>query len=347
MFSAINRKVKQMVLARQRRRPLVRISDTTLRDGLQTPGLQLEPRQKAEIALMLAEAGVHSIDCGFPAAGPVEEAGVRAIAERVKGPLLSAHARTLREDIEIAARSLERVSPFKRIVTLFIGVSPLHREHKHGMSRSEVIHTVTEAIQYAQRHFEVISFGPEDASRTEPDFLAEVYEAAIQAGALSIGFTDTVGVLTPQGVSDTLRRLQDDVRSIEQALLAVHFHNDLGLATANALAAVEAGAHVVQGTVGGIGERAGNTAIEEVVVALALHHDQYRRQCGVDPARLYGLTRAVAEMTGFPLAPNKAVVGRNLFRTETGVHQDGVLKNQATYMPFPPELSATAKPKPS
>ncbi|MFO0838306.1 MAG: pyruvate carboxyltransferase [Phycisphaerae bacterium] len=338
MFSVINRKIKRMVLRYQKSRPLIRISDTTLRDGMQTPGVSLEPGQKVTIAQALADAGIHSIDCGFPAAGPIEMAGVKAIARQVDGPILTAHSRTKREDIDAAAEALAGVSPLKKAITLFVGVSPLHREHKHNMTRAQVIKMLVDAVEYAGKHFEVISFGPEDASRAEPDFLAEIYEAAIQAGCLSVGYTDTVGSQTPDRVTDAIKHIQDNVKSIDDSMIAVHFHNDLGLATANALAAIKAGANVVQGTINGIGERAGNTAIEEVVVALTLHHEEFAKSASVDPEKLFELSKLIAEMTGFRLAANKPVVGRNIFRTETGVHQNGQLKHAAMYMPFPPAM---------
>ncbi len=337
MFSAINRKVKRFVLRQQKKKPLVLISDTTLRDGIQMPGLRLTPDQKVTIAQALADAGIHSIDCGFPAAGANEVEGIRRIAARVKGPTLSALSRTVRADVDLAADALSAVSPLKRAITLFIGTSPLHREHKHEMSKARIIDTACDAIDHAQKHFEIISFGPEDASRTEPDFLFEVYEKAIQAGALSIGFTDTVGILTPGKAADMVRRIQDHVPSMDDAMLGVHFHNDLGLATANSLACVQAGANIVQGTVNGIGERAGNVAIEEVVMALVLHQDEYHRQVTVNPQALAALSRTVAELTGFHPPANKAVVGENIFRTEAGIHQDGILNNPETYLPFPPE----------
>lgn len=338
MFTKLNRHVKRMVLRQQKARALVRISDTTLRDGLQTPGLRLETDERVRVAQALAAAGVHSIDCGFPAASPGDMAAVKAIGKAVKGPMLSVHARTKPEDIDAAAEALAGVSPFKRAVTIFIGISPSHREHKHNLSKTQVIDKITASIEYATRHFELISFGPEDASRTEPEFLRDVYREAIAAGALSVGYTDTVGVQTPGKVYDTLRRIQDTVPNINDAMLGVHFHNDLGLATANSLAAVEAGANMVQGTINGVGERAGNAAIEEIVTTLVLHRDQYKKDVSVDPAKLFALSRLVAELTGFVPPANKAVVGRNIFRTETGVHQDGLLKHQETYMPFPPEL---------
>lgn len=338
MFSAINRTIKRMVLRQQKARPFVRISDTTLRDGLQTPGIRLGIPERVVIARALADAGIHSIDIGFPATSPAEADAARQIAKSVKGPILSVLARTKKEDVELAAEVLSGVSPFKRAITLFIGTSPLHRDHKHHMTRKQILDTIVGAIDAAHRHFEVISFGPEDASRTEPDFLVEVYREAIKAGAVSVGFTDTVGILTPQKAADTVKLIQDRVPNMDDAMLGVHFHNDLGMATANSLACVEAGTNIVQGTVNGVGERAGNTAIEEVVLALTLHKDQYRKDVSVDPAALSRLSALVAELTGFHPSPNKAVVGRNIFRTETGVHQNGLLQHPDTYMPFPPEL---------
>ncbi|RMF73267.1 MAG: pyruvate carboxyltransferase [Planctomycetota bacterium] len=338
MFSAINRKVKRMALRHQKRKGVVQLSDTTLRDGVQMPGIRLDPPQKVRIARALAAAGVHSIDCGFPAAGGAELEGVRAIARQVNGPFLSALARTKTEDIDLAAESLRGVSPLKRAITLFIGASPLHREHKHRMSRSEVIDTAVRAIEYASRSFEIISFGPEDASRTEPDFLSQLYREAIDAGALSVGFTDTVGILTPDKAADWIKRILDTVPNIDDAMLGVHFHNDLGLATANSLAAIKAGANVVQGTINGIGERAGNAALEEIALVLTLHPDEFDRKLAIDPTHLFGLSSLVAELTGFSPTPNKPVVGKNLFRTEAGVHQAGILQNPDTYMPFRPEL---------
>lgn len=338
MFSAINRKVKLMVLHYQRGRPLVRISDTTLRDGLQTPGLRITPEQKVMVAQALADAGIHSIDCGFPAASPGDFESVRKIVEKVRGPVLSSHSRTKKEDIDCAAEAMKGLSPLRKAITLFIGVSPIHREHKHNMTKAEVIKQISSSIEYASKYFEVISFGPEDASRAEPEFLHECYREAIAAGAVSCGFTDTVGLMTPEKVSDAIKRIQDRVPNIGNSMIGVHFHNDLGMATANSLAAIKAGAHIVQGTVNGVGERAGNTAIEEVVLALTLHRDEFGKSVSVDPGKLYWLSNMVAETLNFRPAPNKAVVGKNIFRTETGVHQAGVLKHVMTYMPFPPEL---------
>lgn len=338
MFSLINRTVKRMLLHKEKAKPIVRISDTTLRDGLQTPGIRLNTEQRVTVAKALAGAGIHSIDCGFPAANPADMEACRLIAKQVQGPILSVHSRTKFEDIDISGEVMSKVSPFRRTISLFIGVSPIHRQHKHQMTKAQIVETVVKSVERASKYFEVISFGPEDASRTEPDFLCEVYKEAIAAGAMSIGFADTVGILTPGKTSDYIKRILDGVPNMNDAMLGVHFHNDLGCATANSLAAVKAGANMVQGTINGIGERAGNAAIEEIVVALTLHKDEFKKDVSVNPRALAGLSKLVAEMTGFPLAPNKPVVGKNLFRTETGVHQDGILKHVDTYMPFKPEL---------
>lgn len=338
MFSLINRMIKRTVLRMEKAKPIIRISDTTLRDGLQTPGIRLTTQQRVTIARALAGAGIHSIDCGFPAANPLDLEACREIAARVQGPVLSVHSRTKAEDIETSAEVMAKVSPFRKAIGLFIGISPIHREQKHNMTKAQVIDTIVKSVDRASKHFEIISFGPEDASRTEPEFLAECFKEAIRAGAMSIGFADTVGILTPDKVTNYVKYILDHVPNIDDALLGVHFHNDLGCATANSLAAVKAGANMVQGTINGIGERAGNAAIEEIVIAMSLHPEEFRKKVSVNPKSLHGLSQLVAEFTGFPLAPNKAVVGRNLFRTETGVHQDGLLKHVDTYMPFRPEF---------
>ncbi|MDX2198027.1 MAG: pyruvate carboxyltransferase [Phycisphaerae bacterium] len=338
MFSAINRQIKRMVLRQQKARPIVRISDTTLRDGAQTPGIRLTVDSRLTIARALADAGVHSIDCGFAASSPTDVEAMKRISKTVKGPILSGLSRCRKDDIDATYAALSGASPLKRAISLFCGTSPLHREHRHNMSKAQIIDMICKAIDHAHTRFEIISFGAEDASRTEPDFLCEVYNKAIEAGAMSIGFADTVGLLTPPKAVNTVRRIQDGVKRMDDAMLAVHFHNDLGLATANSLACIEAGCNIVQGTINGIGERAGNTALEEVVLTLELHQDQYKRGHGMDTTKLASLSRLVAELTGFGIADNKAVVGRNLFRTEAGIHQDAMLKHTDTYMPFPPEL---------
>ncbi len=314
------------------------ISDTTLRDGEQMPGAALGPEDKLEIALALAEAGVRSIDAGFPASSPEELEAVRRIARGVRGPVIMALCRTLERDVDAAAAAFDGVSPYRCAAGLFVATSAVHRETKLRKSREEVLEIVRRTVSYARRRFLLVTFSAEDASRTEPDFLCAAYAEAIAAGANVIAFPDTLGVLTPEKVRDTVRMLLRDVRGVEKARLAVHFHDDLGLATANTLAAIEAGAQIVQCTVNGIGERAGNAPLEEVVMALLQNQDQYRRRVSVKPGALTPLSRMVAARTGIPIAPHKAVVGQNVFATEAGIHQDGLLKDPRTYLPFPPEL---------
>ncbi len=318
--------------------PYIIFSDTTLRDGEQMPGASLKPEEKLLIAQALAGAGLLSVEVGFPASSPDEVEAARLIAEKVEGPVLLGFARCLEGDIDAAAEALAGAAPDKRGINLFVATSPIHRDHKLNKSRSQLIEMIIRAVEYAKRRFHIVAFAAEDASRTEPDFLAQVYSEAIAAGATTIGFPDTLGLMTPEQVRDTIRRLQDEVRGIEKVFLAVHFHNDLGLATANSLAAVEQGVQVIQCTVNGIGERAGNAALEEVVTALVVHQDRFRRQVTVNPTRLTELSRLVSRLTGVPVGPNKAVIGDNIFATEAGIHQDGLLKHPETYLPFPPEL---------
>jgi 2-isopropylmalate synthase len=337
MLSTVIRQVEKAVIWRHKMKGLLFLSDTTLRDGEQTPGVRLHPADKVSIAKALAEAGIHSIDAGFPAAAPEEVQAIRRIVQAVKGPVINAHCRTVKSDIDAAVEALEDAPRYKRCVTLFIGISPLHRQFKHRKTKAEIIRITTDAIQYARQFFRIVSFGPEDATRTEPVYLHEIYKEAIAAGATTIGFADTVGILTPDKAADCIKGIQDHVPNLSDALLGVHFHNDLGLGTANALACVAQGVNIVQGTINGVGERAGNTPLEEVVMALSLHPDQYKVSHHVDPHKLYELSRLVERLTGFKLQANKAVVGRNVFASESGVHQDGLMKNPETYLPFLPE----------
>jgi 2-isopropylmalate synthase len=337
VFSMVLRQVERAAIWRHKRKGLLFLSDTTLRDGEQMPGVRLNPDEKVQIAQALARVGIHSIDAGFPAAAKEEVESIRRIAASVKGPVINGHCRTLNSDIDAAAEALGDLSIFKRAVTLFIGISPIHREQKHHKSKSEIVRMTVDAIQYAKQHFRIVTFGPEDASRTEPEFLHEIYDEAIQAGATTCGFADTVGFLTPDKAADCIKGIQDHVPHIDQALLAVHFHNDLGLGAANALACIKQGVNIVQGTVNGLGERAGNTPLEEIIMALTLHPDEFPVTCHVNPGELYALSQLVARLTGIEPAVSKAVIGRNVFRTEAGVHQDGVLKDPSVYLPFLPE----------
>ncbi len=331
------RVAKRQVIRHHRRRGTVLFSDTTLRDGEQMPGATLEPHEKVRIALALEQLGVHSIDAGFPASSPAEIEAIRQMVPVIGRPVLTALCRTVNTDIDAATEALEGRPDHQRGVSLFCGTSPLHRRDKLQKSKADVVRLMTEAVAYASRTFEIIACSPEDASRTEIEFLCEVYREIIDAGATTVGFTDTVGILTPEKSADMVRQIQDEVPNIDRALLAVHFHNDLGLAVANTLACIQEGVNVVQCTINGIGERAGNTALEEVAVAMSLHADQYGPLGRLDVRQLVPVCRLVSELTGVPLPVNKPVAGRTVFATEAGIHQDGLLKNPDTYLPFRPE----------
>jgi 2-isopropylmalate synthase len=337
MLSTVLRQVELASIWMHKRKGLLFLSDTTLRDGEQMPGVRLNPSEKLQIAQGLARAGIHSIDAGFPAAAQEEIESIRSIAENVRGPVINAHCRTLASDIDAAREALGGLSILKRAVTLFVGISKLHREQKHKKSKAEIVKMTVEAIAYAKRYFQIVTFGPEDASRTEPEFLYEIYKEAIDAGVTTCGFADTVGYLTPDKAADRIKGIQDNVPNLSHALLAVHFHNDLGLGTANALACIKQGVNIVQGTVNGLGERAGNTPLEEVIMAITVHPDEYPVKCKIRTKELYELSRLVARLTGVEPAPAKAVIGGNVFRTEAGVHQDGVLKDPSVYLPYLPE----------
>ena len=345
-LTAVRRKVekvvKQVVISHHRRSGEVLFSDTTLRDGEQMPGATLEPDDKLRIALALEAAGIHSLDAGFPASSEADVIAIRKMIGVVKKPVLTALCRTVKGDVDAAAQALEGQPHHKRGVSLFCGTSPLHREHKLNKSKEQIIEIIRETVSYAAERFPIVAFSPEDASRTELDFLCTCYKEAIDAGATTIGFPDTVGVLTPEKVQDMLRRIQDGVPNLDKALLAVHFHNDYGLAVANSLAGIAAGANVVQCTVNGIGERAGNASLEEVAIALTMNAEQYGRTAKIDTTKLVPLCELVAELTGIRLSPMKPVAGSNVFATEAGIHQDGLLKNPDTYLPYRPERVGAA-----
>ncbi|MEZ6041481.1 MAG: pyruvate carboxyltransferase [Planctomycetaceae bacterium] len=329
--------IRHAIISHHKRSGTILFSDTTLRDGEQMPGATLEPHEKLQIAKALQDAGVHSLDAGFPASSEADVEAIRMMIGVIRKPVLTALCRTLRSDIDAADRALDGNPPHKRGVSLFCGTSPLHREHKLNKTKSQVLDIIGDTVTYAASKFRIVAFSPEDASRTETDFLCECYRLAIECGASTIGFPDTVGLLTPEKSRRFMRAIHENVPNLDRALLAVHFHNDLGLAVANTLACIEEGANVVQCTVNGIGERAGNASLEEVVMALALHQDQYKRRFRIDTSRLAPLCQMVAELTGVAISRMKPVGGANIFATEAGIHQDGLLKNPDTYLPYRPE----------
>ncbi len=331
-------RVRHAIISHHKRSNTVLFSDTTLRDGEQMPGATLEPHEKLQIAKALQDAGVHSLDAGFPASSEADVQAIQMMIGVITKPVLTALCRTLRSDVDAAERALDGNPLHKKGVSLFCGTSPLHRTHKLNRSRSEVLKIITDSVVYAASKFRIVAFSPEDASRTEVDYLCECYREAIDAGATTVGFPDTVGLLTPEKARDFIKAIQDGVPNLNRALLAVHFHNDLGLAVANTLACIQEGADVVQCTVNGIGERAGNASLEEVVMALALHKDQYKRSFKVDTTKLAPLCHLVARLTGITIPRMKPIGGANIFATEAGIHQDGLLKNPDTYLPFRPEI---------
>ncbi len=312
-----------------KRQHRVLISDTTLRDGEQAPGASLSITQKLIVAKQLETLGVDAIEAGFPASSREEFDAVRLISRELKKPVISALARCHAEDIRYAAEALEGARHCS--ISLFLGTSPILRQYSLGKSSDEVIATLREAIKCAKKYTDRVAFGAEDATRTERQFLYRVYEEAIDAGAAVIGFPDTVGCLVPEQVKEIVKGIKENVRNIGQAFLAAHFHNDLGLAVANSLAAIQEGVSIVQCTVNGIGERAGNTSLEELVMALKTHKDFYGVRCNVNTKELYKTSRLVEEMTGISMSPNKAIVGKNVFATEAGIHQAALLKSRTTY----------------
>jgi 2-isopropylmalate synthase len=311
------------------RRDRVAIFDTTLRDGEQSPGAALGQEQKVEVAQALAGLGVDVVEAGFPIASPGDFEGVRAVARAVEGPVVCALARAKAEDVDRAAAALADAP--RRRLHVFLATSSIHREHKLRLTRGQVVETARVAVARARAHCDDIEFSPEDASRTEPDFLVEVLEAVVTEGATTLNIPDTVGYAVPGEYGELFRHLRRHVRGAEGVTFSAHCHDDLGLALANTLAAVEGGARQVECTVNGIGERAGNCALEEIVMALATRADAFGPTTGVDTRRLFPTSRLVAATTGLAVPRNKAIVGRNAFAHEAGIHQHGFLVHRGTY----------------
>ena len=305
------------------------IFDTTLRDGEQCPGASLTPAEKLEIAKQLARLGVDVIEGGFPIASPGDAQAVRLIAKTIKGPVIAALARSLPADIDAAAAAL---APAKRKrLHVFLATSPIHRKYKLRKAREEILRQAVWAVTYAKRHSRDVEFSPEDASRTEPAFLHQVIEAVITAGATTVNIPDTVGFAIPEEFGRLIQGITEGVPNIHRAVISVHCHNDLGLSVPNSLAAIANGAGQVECTVNGIGERAGNASLEEIVMSLRIRQDFYRSTTGIDTAQIYKTSRLVSALTGIVVQPNKAIVGDNAFAHESGIHQDGILKHRQTY----------------
>ena len=311
------------------------IFDTTLRDGEQSPGCSMNLGEKLELARALATLGVDVIEAGFPIASPGDFESVQAIAREVQGPVICGLARCNPADIDRAADAVK--DALHPRIHVFLATSAIHREFKLRMTPEEVTRRAVEGVKRARDRCENIEFSPEDAARTELDFLAEVVERAVEAGATTLNIPDTVGYAVPSHYAAIIRHLKKTVRGIENCVLSVHCHNDLGLAVANSLAALGEGARQVECTINGIGERAGNTSLEEVVMALHTRRDFYGLTTGINTRYLYPTSRKLSLITGMHVQRNKAIVGQNAFAHEAGIHQDGMLKERSTYEIMKPE----------
>ena len=327
-----------------KRKGHVFVFDTTLRDGEQCPGASLGVPEKVQIARQLEKLGVDAIEAGFPAGSPADFAAVQRIAGDVRRARVAGLARCLEDDIILAADALAPAGKRARL-HVFLATSPIHRERKLRMPRRAVLRAVAAGVRQARRYFDDVQFSAEDATRTEPAFLAEVARAALGEGASTFNVPDTVGYTVPEEFARLLAGLREAVPELDRAALHVHCHNDLGLAAANTLAAIGAGATGFEATINGIGERAGNCALEEVVMALHTRSDRYGAKTRIQTRELAATSRLVSHLTGMMVPRNKAIVGANAFAHEAGIHQDGVLKDRRTYEIMRPEDIGIAEPE--
>lgn len=313
----------------------VQIFDTTLRDGEQAPGCSMTLREKLRVARALAELNVDIIEAGFPAASPGDFESVKAIADEDLGPVICGLARCNPEDIEKVHAAVRGARRHR--IHVFVATSAIHREHKLRMAKEGIIKSAVGAVSMARELCNDVEFSPEDASRTELGYLAEVVTAAIEAGATTVNIPDTVGYTVPAEFDELFRYLKTHVPGIDDITLSVHCHDDLGMAVANSLAAVRAGARQVECTINGIGERAGNCSLEEIVMALATRAEFFGAGTGIETTRLYPTSRLVSSITGMHVPRNKAIVGENAFAHEAGIHQHGMLQHASTYEIMRPE----------
>lgn len=311
------------------------IFDTTLRDGEQTPGVSLNAKEKLEIAKNLEALGVDIIEAGFPVTSKGDFEGVKLIAQNIKNSTVNALARSNKKDIDTAYEAIKEAKR-KRIHT-FLATSDVHMKYKLKMTREEVLEKIREMVSYARTLVDEVEFSPEDGSRTEKEFLYKVLETAIEAGATVLNIPDTVGYSTPNEFGKLIKDIKENVNGIENVIVSVHCHNDLGLAVANSLAAIENGAEQIECAVNGLGERAGNAALEEIIMALKTRNDIYKINLDVNTEKIYRLSSLVSHFTGVKVQPNKAIVGANAFAHESGIHQHGVLTNRETYEIMTPE----------
>ncbi|GLI53955.1 2-isopropylmalate synthase [Thermodesulfovibrio yellowstonii] len=313
----------------------IKIFDTTLRDGEQSPGASMNVDEKIQVAKQLKKLGVDIIEAGFPIASPGDFEAVNRISKEVKGIVVAGLCRARDEDIERAAEALKPAEQ-KRIHT-FIATSDIHLKYKLRMDRDQVIQAAVKAVKKAKQYTDDVEFSAEDATRSDWDYLCKVTEAVIKAGATTVNIPDTVGYTIPQEYGELIEYLMNKVPNIDKATISVHCHNDLGLAVANSLTAILKGAGQVECTINGIGERAGNAALEEIVMALKVRNDFFKADTGIVTQEIYRTSRLISKITGMVVQANKAIVGANAFAHEAGIHQDGVLKERTTYEIMRPE----------
>lgn len=307
----------------------IKIFDTTLRDGEQSPGYSMNRDEKLRMALQLERLQADVIEAGFPIASDGDFETVREIAKKITKSTVAGLCRTRKQDIDRAADALQYAA--KPRIHTFIATSDIHMEHKLGMSRKQVLEEAIRAVEYAKGLCGEVEFSAEDASRSDPEFLFEIFEAVIDAGASVINVPDTVGYALPWEFGELIKSIKQNVPNINQAEISVHCHNDLGLAVANSLLAVKNGAQQIECTINGIGERAGNASLEEVVMAIATRQEDFNYQTNIKSDEIYLTSQLLTEVTGKSVQPNKAIVGDNAFAHEAGIHQHGVLKNPMTY----------------
>jgi 2-isopropylmalate synthase len=313
----------------------VQIFDTTLRDGEQSPGATMNVGEKVAIARQLEHLGVDVIEAGFAASSEGDFEAVRRVSETVTKPIVLSLARTREQDVDRAIRAVERAK--RPGIHIFIATSDIHLKHKLMMSRKDVLDAAVWAVTRAKKHLDYVEFSAEDASRSDPDYLFEVFAAVIEAGARTINVPDTTGYALPEEYGALFKMLRERVPGGDRVIWSAHCHNDLGMAVANSLAAVQNGARQIECTVNGIGERAGNTSMEEVVMAIKTRRERIGVETGIVTEQIYPTSRLLAQITGIPIPINKPIVGDNAFAHEAGIHQDGVMKNRLNYEIMKPE----------
>jgi 2-isopropylmalate synthase len=321
----------------------ITVFDTTLRDGEQSPGCTMNQQEKLRLAHQLDRLGVDVIEAGFPIASDGDFESVKAIAIAVRRPIIAALARACQPDIERAWEALKHAAQPR--IHIVLATSDIHLKYKLRITRDQCVEQARESIRFAKSLCDDVEFSAEDATRTDTDFLCRVLDAVVEVGATTLNIADTVGYTVPAEFGELIATIRQRVKGIENVAISAHCHNDLGLAVANALAAVVAGARQVECTINGIGERAGNASLEEIVMAIRVRADRYAYETGIVGEQIFSASQMLSEITGVPVQPNKAIIGRNAFAHEAGIHQDGVLKNPLIYEIMTPQSVGVANSK--